>query len=79
MVNHSASPAGMMASSSTVALQWNEITLSRLLGNNVQKIIYSQKLIFSLGRQVFYFDEYLYTILGIGSEIPDGNIEQMTS
>ena len=69
----------MMASSSTVVPQWNEITLSRLLGNNVQKIIHSQKRIFSLGRQVFYFDEYLYTILGIGSEIPDGNIEQMTS
>jgi len=36
-------------------------TLSHLLGNNVRKIACSQKLISSLGRQVFCLDEYLYT------------------
>lgn len=77
MLNHPASSPRMGASSPTLVHQLNEVTLSHLLGNNVQKILHSQKLIFSLGRQVFYLDEYLYTFGGIGSEIP--NIGQPTS
>lgn len=67
----------MVASSPTLAYQLNEITLSHLLGNNMQKIIYSQKLIFSLERQMFSLNEYLYTFWESGSEIP--NIGQTTS
>ena len=77
MLNHSASLARMVASSPTLAYQLNEITLSHLLGNNMQKIIYSQKLIFSLERQMFSLNEYLYTFWESGSEIP--NIGQTTS